>query len=319
MKKIISAVVIILMLFVSITPNLSASASENKLAGRVSISSGWLNVRSGASTTNSVVASLTKGSYLTLISKSGSWWYVEYGNGKYGYCHADYISVESSKTSTVNITSGSLNIRSGAGTNYSRIGSLYKGEKVIVLSESSSWSKILFGGNKVGYVSSKYLSNNSSYPKVSLKVPHFMQNDSRWKNVVIGVSGKTIGQIGCATTGIAMMESFRTGITIYPDAMMRKLSYSSNGNVYWPTHFKVNTNSSGYLNAIYEQLKAGKPVLFGAKTSAGSQHWVVITGYQGGSTLTASGFTINDPGTATRTTLQHLLNSYPVFYKFFYY
>ena len=63
MKKIISAVVIILMLFVSITPNLSASASENESAGRVSISSGWLNVRSGASTTNSVVASLIKGSY----------------------------------------------------------------------------------------------------------------------------------------------------------------------------------------------------------------------------------------------------------------
>lgn len=319
MKKIISAVVIILMLFVSITPNLSASASENESAGRVSISSGWLNVRSGASTANSVVASLTKGSYVTLISKSGSWWYVEYENGKYGYCHADYISVENSETMTVNITSGSLNIRSGAGTTYGIIGSLYKGEKVIVLSKGNSWSRILFNGNRTGYVSSNYLLSEAKYKAISLSVPRFMQNDSRWKNVVIGSSGKTIGQIGCATTGIAMMESFRTGTTIYPDAMMRKLSYSSNGNVYWPTHFKVNTNSSGYLNAIYEQLKAGKPVLFGAKTSSGSQHWVVITGYQGGSTLTASGFTINDPGTATRTTLQHLLNSYPVFYKFFYY
>ena len=49
-----------------------------------------------------------------------------------------------------------------------------------------------------------------------------------------------------------------------------------------------------------------------------AQHWVVITGFAGGS-LSASNFIINDPGTGSRTNLQQFLNAYPTFYKFFYY
>jgi hypothetical protein len=81
----------------------------------------------------------------------------------------------------------------------------------------------------------------------------------------------------------------------------------------------VETNPSGYLNAVYGLLTAGKPVLIGAKNSYGSQHWVVITGYTGGEHLSPSGFTILDPGSSSRTTLQQFLNAYPNFYKFFHY
>ena len=135
----------------------------------------------------------------------------------------------------------------------------------------------------------------------------------------IGSSGKTMAQIGCTTTAVAMMESYRTGSTIYPDAMAKRLSYSSDGNLYWPSHYAAVTSSSEYLNAIYQQLRQGKPVLFGAKNSSGSQHWVVITGYVGGSSLLTSGFMIHDPGSSHRTTLQQLLQVYPSFYKYFYY
>ncbi len=299
----------------------SAAATTSSKAGIVSVTSGRLNVRSSASTSGTVISSLSKGSYVTLMSKSNNWWRVEYADGKYGYCHTDYIKTVTGTPTTVKISSGSLNVRSGAGTSYSKVASLYKGEIVIVLGTSGSWSKILYNGTKIGYVSSQYLtaSSSSSYSKVSLNVPSFKQTDSRWANVKIGSSGKTIAQIGCATTAIAMMESYRTGTTIYPDAMSKKLSYSSSGNVYWPSNYNVVTSSSGYLSGIYSRLKAGKPVLFGAKKASGAQHWVVITGYTGGSTLTASGFTINDPGSNSRTTLQHLLNEYPTFYKYFYY
>jgi len=99
--------------------------------------------------------------------------------------------------------------------------------------------------------------------------------------------------------------------------MARKLRYTSSGNVYWPSNYKVVTSSSSYLSKIYNLLKQGKPVLLGAKNFYGGQHWVVVTGFTGG-TLTASNFTINDPG-VNRTTLQQFLNSYPNFYKYFYY
>ena len=179
----------------------------------------------------------------------------------------------------------------------------------------------MYHGTKTGYVSSQYLSTGTSstgYSAVRLTVPSYKQSDSRWANVKIGSSGKTISQIGCATTAIAMMESFRTGTTIYPDAMAKKLNYTSSGNVYWPSNFVAVTNSSGYLSAVYQQLKQGKPVLLGAKNASGGQHWVVITGFTGGS-LSAANFTIHDPGSTSRTTLQQFLNVYPTFYKYFYY
>ena len=302
-----------------LVPSMQAqAASASSSVGAVTVSSGSLNVRSGASSTASVVSTLSRGSYVTLIAKSGSWWQVEYGNGLYGYCHANYITPVAGAPATVRTTSGSLNVRSGAGTGYSRVASLYAGQTVLVLSSSNGWSRILYHGTKTGYVSSQYLSG-SLYPTLYLSVPNYKQTDSRWSGVTIGSSGKTIAQIGCATTAIAMMESYRTGTTIYPDAMAKKLSYTSSGNVYWPSHYISVTSSSGYLSGIYERLRQGKPVLLGAKNSYGSQHWVVITGYSGGSTLTASGFTIQDPGSNSRTTLQQFLNVYPTFYKYFYY
>lgn len=320
MKKALSLILsLVILLGILHSPLAASAATLSSKAGIVSTSSGKLNVRSTASTGASVVATLSKGSYVTLISKSGSWWYVEYGKGQYGYCHADYISSVSSRAATVNTQSSSLNVRSGAGTSYNRIGSLSRGDVVIILSTSGGWSRILYHGTKTGYVSSQYLSTATTYSSVSLSVPSFKQTDSRWSAVKIGSSGKTIAQIGCATTAIAMMESYRTGKTIYPNAMSKQLQYTASGSVYWPSHYTTITNSSGYLSAIYNLLKQGKPVLFGAKNSYGGQHWVVITGYTGGSTLTASGFTINDPGSNSRTTLQQFLNAYPIFYKYFHY
>ena len=323
MKKTLSIILtLIITLSMIVIPIQSYGATLTSQAGVVSVSSGKLNVRKSASTGSVVLTTLQKGSYVTLISTSGNWYYVEYADGRYGYCHKDYIKLDSGKTATVKTNSTSLNVRSGAGTNYAVKDTIPKGEIVIILSTSNGWSKILYNGTKTGYVSSSYLSTGTTsvnYSKITLKVPSYKQTDSRWANVKIGSSGKTIAQIGCVTTGIAMMESYRTGTTIYPDAMSKKLSYSSSGNVYWPSHFKAVTSSSGYLNKIYEKLKEGKPVLFGAKKSSGTQHWVVITGYNGGSTLTASGFIINDPATSRRTNLQQLLNEYPTFYKYFYY
>ena len=128
-----------------------------------------------------------------------------------------------------------------------------------------------------------------------------------------------MSKIGCATTAIAMMESYRTGTTIYPSAMVKKLSYTASGSVYWPSHYTAVTSSSGYLNTIYSQLKSGKPVLIGAKNSYGGQHWVVVTGFNGGNSLTTSAFMINDPGSSTRSTLAQFFSDYPYFYKFFIY
>lgn len=60
---------------------------------------------------------------------------------------------------TVNVSS-SLNVRSGAGTNYSKIGSVFSGEKVQILGNSGDWLHIEYNtskGKKRGYVLGKYI------------------------------------------------------------------------------------------------------------------------------------------------------------------
>ena len=318
MKRSLSILISALILLSALAHPTSA-ADETSQAGQVTVSYGSLNVRASASTSGAMLASLTKGSYVALISKSGLWWRVEYAAGKYGYCHADYIKTLSSSVATVQV-SGSLNVRTGPGTSYAKSGSLYPGNRVLVLSSANGWSRILYGGTKTGYVSSQYLSTGSSggYASVRLNVPKYSQTDSRWANVTLGASGQTMAKIGCATTGIAMMESYRTGTAIDPGVMEKKLRYTASGSVYWPSDYTAVTSSSGYLSRIHGLLKAGKPVLFGAKNRYGSQHWVVITGFTGGA-LSTGNFTVNDPGSGSRTTLAQFLADYPTFYKFFHY
>lgn len=317
-KSISFLLAVLLLAGVLITPLTVQAADKNSHVGAVTTGGGSLYVRSSPSTSGTILTSLKKGSYVTLIAKSGAWWQVEYANKQYGYCSADYITAVDGKPVLVNTGGDVLNVRSGPGTSYSKITTIPHGNTVMLLSTANGWSRVLYHGTKFGYVSSQYLTGVSEgYSAVSISVPSFKQTDSRWASYPIGTTGGTIETIGCATTAIAMMESCRTGTTIYPNAMAKKLSYTAGGSVYWPSHYTVSTNT-GYLTAIYNLLKQGKPVLFGAKTSSGRQHWVVITGFSGGS-LTAANFTIHDPGSNSRTTLQQFLNAYPVFYKYFYY
>lgn len=318
MKKLMIFLLSFVFISAAAAGNMEAqAASLTSKAGAVTVSGGSVNVRSAASTNAEILHRIPKGSYVTLLSQTGNWWRVEYGDGRYGYCHAAYVTVVEGTAATVQTYSGGLNVRSGPGTGYAKAASLDKGEAVIVLSGRQGWSRVLYHGTKTGYVSSNYLSAN--YPAISLAVPSYKQTDSRWAHVTLGASGKTMAKIGCATTSVAMVESYRSGSTITPAAMAKQLRYTASGSLYWPEDYRVESSDTGYLSKIYEQLRQGKAVLMGAKNNAGGQHWVVITGYSGGSSLSASGFTVHDPGSSSRTTLQQFFWAYPNFYKYFTY
>ncbi len=314
MKKLLSVLFTGIMLVM-----FSVVSSAAYTAGRVSTSGGNLNVRSAPSTSSYVVTSLKNSSDVTLTEKSGEWYKALYADGKTGWLHGRYITANpSSYEVTVAVTSGNLNVRKGAGTSYGIKDRLVKGEKAVVLSSDKGWAKILFDGNETGYVSEKYLvrSQKSKYTPVSLSVPYYLQTDSRWKNHPIGSYGDTIGTIGCTTTALAMTESYHSGTAITPPMMASRLSYSASGSLYWPSYYHVENAGSNYLEVIYNSLSKGKPVVFGAKKSNGSQHWVTVTGYKGNSnTLSASDFTVNDPGTRTVTLLSELLNKNPLPYR----
>ena len=317
-KRILCFIFALAVMASCILPKQVNAATAEKSAGIVSVSSGYLNVRRSASTSAGVVSTLKKGAYITLLSKEGKWWRVEYAQGRYGYCHTNYIKTVDSTPATVSTAGSPLNVRSGAGTSYSRIGSLTNGATVLHLGTTGKWYKILYNGTKTGYVSASYLKLGSTYRAISLSVPYYLQTDSRWSWVTLGTSGQTIGKIGCTTTALAMAESYRLGKTIYPDAMSKKLAYTSTGSLYWPSNYEGVTTGLN-LKAIYEYLKQGKPVVVGFTNRNGGQHWAVIHGYSGGSSLRTGGFLIRDPGSKSRTNLSQLIEDYPNFIKYVYY
>jgi uncharacterized protein YraI len=323
MKK-TAKLIALVMIISTVLMNFSFAAGESSSAGVVATKSTALNIRSGPGTGHKIIRKLQKGSYITLQNESNGWWRIEYADGKEGYVSSDYINeVKESKAYLVNTQSTRLNVRKGPGTNYGIIGKLNKGDYVVVLSLSNGWAKVLFDGTKQGYVSFAYLAQNSTtksheYPAISLNINRMAQGDIRWANVKLGISGKTIGSIGCLTTAVAMAESYRQGRTITPDVMSRNLRYTASGAMYWPSNY-INSYTTNYLSAIYNLLKQGKPVLVGARTYSGGQHWVLVTGFKGGNSLSASNFTIADPGTANRSTLSEFFAAYPVYYKIAYY
>ena len=115
--------------------------------------------RSGAGTNYSSIGKLNKGDKIEYLGESGSWVKARY-SGKTGYVYGSYVG-EYTSTNTKYVTATTLNVRSGAGTNYSIIGSLSKGTKVEVISTTNGWSKIKYNGS-TGYVSSQYLSSSAS-------------------------------------------------------------------------------------------------------------------------------------------------------------
>lgn len=158
-------------------------------------------------------------------------------------------------------------------------------------------------------------------PEISIKldVPHYLQGDSRWASQTISNTSYTIGKVGCALSCVAMADSYRTGAQITPLQVAKTYSFSDDADIYWPSGYNIIVGTDDYLQIAYNALLEGKPVVFGCKKANGTQHWVVITGYEGSFPLTSSGFLINDPASSSRRTLDAYMSSYPYFYKLLYY
>lgn len=163
MKKLtaVTLVLAVMLAVMAISPAARA-AGEPLEAGVVSVSYGSLNVRAAASTSSSILTRLPKGAYVTLLSQSGGFFRVEYAPSAYGYVYAAYIGkVPGTYAATVATAWGSLNVRTGAGTSHTVKATLPKGKRVVVLSASNGWSRILYNGTQLGYVSSAYLKTDA--------------------------------------------------------------------------------------------------------------------------------------------------------------
>jgi beta-N-acetylglucosaminidase/SH3-like domain-containing protein len=198
----------------------------------VSVSSGSLNLRAGATTQSSVVAKLSNGTAVQVYSEANGWAKVNV-NGKDGYVNSSYLSSgNSSGTSTqtstgttqsaptetstkyVSVTSGSLNMRNGASADASIILKLSKGTEVKVYTESGGWSKIEAYG-KIGYVSSQFLS--ASAPGSTIEQPTVQQSVTKYVNVDSGSALNLRKSVSTSSTILTKLTS-GTEVKVYSES-----------------------------------------------------------------------------------------------------
>ena len=145
----------------------------------VATKGGNLNFRTGAGTNNSVKGTIKQGTELQVLEddKNSAWVKVKTSDGEEGYVYRKYVTyekgnpIETSKDNgikqkfsegqkvSVHTRGSRLNIRSGAGTNNSVIGSIENAADIKVLDDDgkSNWVHIVTSDGKEGYVYRDYL------------------------------------------------------------------------------------------------------------------------------------------------------------------
>lgn len=142
------------------------------MQGKIINCSRSVNVRSGPGTKYKKIGKAPKGAVYNVAGRTGSWYQIDFG-GQAGYIHNKYLSVSAqadpqpppagAQEGRVVNCKKSVNVRSGPGTKYKKVGSAPKGAVYAVTGKSGSWYAIAFDG-RTAYISSKYLSVYSVSP-----------------------------------------------------------------------------------------------------------------------------------------------------------
>ena len=205
-----------------------------------------LYVWSGASTSHNILGTVNKGNTVEIKDTQDGWHKINY-KGNDGWVSGKYISSSSnsstsgstsngststgttqgSKTGT--ITATSLNVRSGAATSYSILGTLSNGKTVTIYGESNGWYKISYNGG-YGWVSKTYVSTTGSTTS----------NGSTSTGTTNTTTTKTVAQIRSqiATTyaqakALSGRTNFSQQCSLYVYSQLRALNIYQTPDTYW--------------------------------------------------------------------------------------
>lgn len=156
---------------------LTVSDSASSSFGTGTIKGSDVRVRSGASTSSSVLGTEDSGKTMDVTGVNGEWYKVSY-NGSDAYVYSQYMTLSyggssssgssssgSSGSSSSTSGTGTINayyvrMRSGPGTGYRILGTYNKGTSMTVTGSDGDWYKVSYNGTD-GYVYKTYLTLSS--------------------------------------------------------------------------------------------------------------------------------------------------------------
>ncbi|MED3879779.1 SH3 domain-containing protein [Priestia megaterium] len=120
-----------------------------------------LNIRSGPSTANAIVATVKQGTQLTVVGQASSGWLKVSYQGKTGYVSSQYVKKSVSSTTKTYVTTANLNIRSGPSTSNAIVVTVKQGTQLTATGEpANGWLKVSYQG-KTGYVNTQYVKEST--------------------------------------------------------------------------------------------------------------------------------------------------------------
>ena len=270
-----------------------AASSSISTKGKVYNVSTNLRVRSGASTSSSILGYLTNNTEVTIVGSEGEWYKIQYNNG-YGYVSKEYITTnvnssnntgsnntgnnsssesEINKTGYVyNVSSGGLRVRKEASTSSTVLGTLYSGNSVNIVGETGSWYKIKYNSS-YAYVHKDYITENKPSSESS------SNNGNSSSTTDSNNSSQTMNAVGVVTN-----VSSNLRVRKQPSSSAVVLGYllnNENVNITgkegdW---YKINFKGSvGYVSADYIKISTGSDNTSGSNsnTSVSNAYNIVL-------------------------------------------
>ena len=192
LKKMLSATLAVFLLFSAVPFRASAADPGNQKTGVAFITASSLRLRSTPSTSSATLAYATKGEVAVLLGRSGEWYHVLY-NLQEGYMHSSYLNattVENVELGYGKVNYAKVNMRTGPGTSYSRIGQSSKNDLCYIIGINKQWYKVIWN-DQICYIRSDYL-DLTEIPyenKASAKSPLFFRGGN---STGMPVSAKTL-------------------------------------------------------------------------------------------------------------------------------
>lgn len=172
-------------------------SSVSTVVKKVVVTGTYVNVRSGPGTNYSIAGKAYKGQTYDLVSTSGQWVKIKLPGNKFGWL-ANWLVTVSNSTTTTNgsndptknngavstnsvnstnqaisyalIKSGVVNVRSGAGTQFSIVLKAKAGQKFKILGSQKDWYRVDLGAGKTGWVANWVVAVEKSAPAQSANV-----------------------------------------------------------------------------------------------------------------------------------------------------
>ena len=119
-----------------------------------------VNVRSGQSANFERLCQLKKGDEVVVLEKGYSWYKIQLPVTAKSFVSKDYVQYLGQNAGGV--IAGRVNIRAGAGTHYTVVGQLAKGEQVYIEEELDEWYRITPVAESHGWVADKFISFKSN-------------------------------------------------------------------------------------------------------------------------------------------------------------